>query len=101
MDAGLLLQYAVIAVAVIASVAFVVRRQFPAGVRRAQVVHELDRQWLIEAKPLPHLLHLFGRSILPRSQNRRVDGDHARQQKYDREQSHERRHEPKQSVRHH
>ena len=37
MDAGLLLQYAVIAVAVIASVAFVVRRQFPAGVRRARI----------------------------------------------------------------
>ena len=37
MDAGLLLQYVVIAVAVIASLAFVVRRQFPAGVRRARI----------------------------------------------------------------
>lgn len=37
MDAGLLLQYAVIAVAVVASAVFVVRRQFPAGVRRARI----------------------------------------------------------------
>jgi hypothetical protein len=37
MDAGLLLQYAVIAVAVVASLVFVVRRQFPAGVRRARI----------------------------------------------------------------
>ena len=37
MDAGLLLQYVVIAVAVVASLAFVVRRQFPAGVRRARI----------------------------------------------------------------
>ena len=37
MDAGLLLQYMVIAVAVVASAVFVVRRQFPAGVRRARI----------------------------------------------------------------
>ena len=37
MDAGLLLQYVVIAVAVAASLAYVVRRQFPAAVRRARI----------------------------------------------------------------
>jgi hypothetical protein len=37
MDAGLLLQYAVIALAVLASVVFVVRRQFPGAVRRARI----------------------------------------------------------------
>ena len=35
--AGLLLQYLVIALAVLASVAFVARRQFPAGVRRLRI----------------------------------------------------------------
>ncbi|MGN6112484.1 MAG: DUF6587 family protein [Luteimonas sp.] len=37
MDAGLLLQYVVIALAVLASLAYVVRRQFPGGVRRARI----------------------------------------------------------------
>ena len=37
MDAGLLVQYAIIAVAVIASAWFVAKRQFPNAVRRLRV----------------------------------------------------------------
>ena len=37
MDAGLLAQYVVIAVAVLVSAAFVAKRQFPNAVRRARV----------------------------------------------------------------
>ena len=37
MDAGLLLQYLAVAAAVLASAAFVVRRQFPGAVRRARI----------------------------------------------------------------
>ena len=37
MDAGLLAQYLVIALAVAASAAFIARRQFPAGVRRLRI----------------------------------------------------------------
>lgn len=37
MDSGLLAQYLVIALAVVASVAFIARRQFPAGVRRLRI----------------------------------------------------------------
>ena len=37
MDAGLLLQYVVVGLAVLASLAFVVRRQFPGSVRRARI----------------------------------------------------------------
>ncbi len=38
MHAGLLAQYLVIAIAVIASVVFVANKQFPAGVRRLRIV---------------------------------------------------------------
>ena len=38
MDAGLLAQYMVIAVAVLLSIGFVARKQFPAGVRRLRIV---------------------------------------------------------------
>ena len=37
MDAGLLLQYAVIVLAVLLSFAFVAQRQFPEGVRRLRI----------------------------------------------------------------
>ncbi|MGH8086563.1 MAG: DUF6587 family protein [Lysobacter sp.] len=37
MDAGLLVQYTVIALAVVLSAAYVARRQFPAAVRRLRV----------------------------------------------------------------
>ncbi|RNF86463.1 DUF6587 family protein [Montanilutibacter psychrotolerans] len=37
MDAGLLAQYAVIALAVLASVAFVFKRQFPGATRRLRI----------------------------------------------------------------
>lgn len=38
MHAGLLAQYVVIAIAVIASIVFVAKKQFPAGVRRLRIV---------------------------------------------------------------
>jgi hypothetical protein len=37
MDAGLLAQYAVIAIAVLISIGFVAKKQFPAGVRRLRI----------------------------------------------------------------
>lgn len=37
MDAGLLLQYLLIALAALASTAFVLHKQFPAGVRRLRI----------------------------------------------------------------
>jgi hypothetical protein len=37
MDAGLLLQYVIVGLTVVASAGFVVRRQFPAGLRRLRV----------------------------------------------------------------
>jgi hypothetical protein len=37
MDAGLLAQYAVIALAVLISIGFVAKKQFPAGVRRLRI----------------------------------------------------------------
>jgi hypothetical protein len=52
MDAGLLAQYAVIAIAVLLSIAFVARKQFPAGVRRLRILcavpllREGRSQWL-------------------------------------------------------
>jgi hypothetical protein len=38
MDAGMLVQYTVIAIAVLLSIAFVAKKQFPAGVRRLRIV---------------------------------------------------------------
>lgn len=38
MDAGMLAQYTVIAIAVIVSIGFVANKQFPAGVRRLRIV---------------------------------------------------------------
>ena len=52
MDAGLLAQYAVIAVAVLVSAVFVAKRQFPGAVRRLRIamavpmVREGRPQWL-------------------------------------------------------
>jgi len=38
MDAGLLAQYMVIAIAVLLSIVFVAKKQFPAGLRRLRIV---------------------------------------------------------------
>lgn len=38
MDAGMLAQYTVIAIAVLLSIVFVAKKQFPAGVRRLRIV---------------------------------------------------------------
>src|SRR4249919_1421786 len=52
MGAGLLAQYAVIAIAVLLSIVFVARKQFPAGVRRLRIycavplLREGRSQWL-------------------------------------------------------
>lgn len=52
MDAGLLAQYAIVGLAVALSAAFVVQKQFPAGVRRARIacalplVRENRATWL-------------------------------------------------------
>ena len=52
MDAGLLAQYMVIAIAVLLSIGFVARKQFPASVRRLRIacavplVREGRAQWL-------------------------------------------------------
>jgi len=38
MDAGMLAQYTVVAIAVLLSIVFVARKQFPAGLRRLRIV---------------------------------------------------------------
>jgi len=61
MTAWLLAQYAVIALAVLLSTAYVVRRQFPAGVRRLRVVCAVP---LVREGRSPWLQRL-GRYIAP------------------------------------
>ncbi len=61
MDAGLLLQYVVIALAVLVSVVFVARRQFPNAVRRLCVA--LAVPMVREGRP--EWLRRLGRRIAP------------------------------------
>lgn len=61
MDAGLLAQYLVIALAVLASVAVVMRKQFPNATRRLRIALALPL--LREGKP--GWMKTLGRSIAP------------------------------------
>ena len=61
MDAGLLAQYLVIALAVLASVAVVMRKQFPNATRRLRIAIALPL--LREGKP--GWMKTLGRSIAP------------------------------------
>ena len=61
MDAGLLLQYLVIALAVLASVAVVMRKQFPNATRRLRIAIALPL--LREGRPA--WMHGLGRAIAP------------------------------------
>ena len=61
MDAGLLVQYLVIALAVLASVAVVMRKQFPNATRRLRIALALPL--LREGKP--EWMKSLGRAIAP------------------------------------
>ncbi|MCM2335557.1 MAG: hypothetical protein NDI66_02085 [Pseudomonas sp.] len=61
MDGGLLVQYLLVALAVSASAGYVVRRQFPDGVRRLRVRLALP---LLRARQ-PAWLQRIGRGIAP------------------------------------
>ena len=61
MDAGLLVQYLVVAIAVSASAGYVLRRQFPDGVHRLRVLLALP---LLRAHQ-PAWLRRIGRRIAP------------------------------------
>lgn len=65
MDAGLLVQYVVIALAVLVSAAFVAKRQFPGAVRRVRVA--LAVPMVREGKP--QWLRRLGRRIAPPAQS--------------------------------
>ena len=61
MDAGLLAQYVVIALAVIASAAVVAKKQFPGGVRRLRIVCALP----LVRDGRPDWMRRLGRAIAP------------------------------------
>ncbi|MGH8073228.1 MAG: DUF6587 family protein [Lysobacter sp.] len=61
MEAGLLLQYTVIALAVLASAVYVARRQFPAVVRKLRVLVAVPM--VREGKP--RWLQRLGRAVAP------------------------------------
>ena len=61
MDAGLLAQYAVIAVAVIASLAIVMRSQFPAATRKLRIAIALP----LLRKGMPGWSQSLGRRLAP------------------------------------
>ncbi|MGQ4659638.1 DUF6587 family protein [Lysobacter sp. F6437] len=61
MEAGLLLQYTVIALAVVFSAAYVARRQFPAAVRRLRVLVAVPM--VREGKP--RWMQRLGRAVAP------------------------------------
>lgn len=69
MEAGLLVQYTVIALAVVLSAAYVARRQFPAAVRRLRVV--LAVPMVRDGKP--RWLQRLGRAVAPPARGA-VDG---------------------------
>jgi hypothetical protein len=71
MDAGLLLQYVVIALAVVASLAYVVRRQFPGSVRRARIACAVP---LVREGRAPWLRRV-GLWIAPAPRNGGASGD--------------------------
>ena len=61
MEAGLLLQYTVIALAVLLSAAYVARRQFPAAVRKLRVLVAVPM--VREGKP--RWMQRLGRAVAP------------------------------------
>ena len=61
MDAGLLAQYVVIALAVLVSAAVVAKKQFPGGVRRLRIVCALP----LVRDGRPHWMRRLGRAIAP------------------------------------
>ena len=69
MDAGLLAQYIVIALAVLASVVVVMRKQFPNATRRLRIAVALP--WLRESTPA--WMKSLGRVIAPAAQGRGRD----------------------------
>ena len=64
MDAGLLLQYFVIALAVVLSAAFVVKKQFPGTVKKLRVALAL---WLLR-EGRPGWMRRVGRQLAPPGQ---------------------------------
>ena len=69
MDAGLLAQYIVIALAVLASVVVVMRKQFPNATRRLRIAVALP----LLREPTPVWMKSLGRVIAPAAQGRRRD----------------------------
>ena len=69
MDAGLLAQYAVIALAVLASVVVVMRKQFPNATRRLRIAVALP----LLREPTPAWMKSLGRVIAPAAQGRGRD----------------------------
>ncbi|GAB2612447.1 DUF6587 family protein [Novilysobacter erysipheiresistens] len=63
METGLLVQYTVIALAVVLSAAYVARRQFPAAVRRLRVALAVP----MVREGQPRWLQRLGRTIAPPS----------------------------------
>ena len=61
MDAGLLAQYVVIALAVLVSAAVVAKKQFPGGVRRLRIACALP----LVRDGRPHWMRRLGRAIAP------------------------------------
>jgi hypothetical protein len=61
MDAGLLVQYIVIALAVLASIAVVMHKQFPNATRRLRIAAALP----LLRQGRPAWMHAMGRSIAP------------------------------------
>ncbi|GAB3726568.1 hypothetical protein GCM10028862_02020 [Luteimonas pelagia] len=70
MDAGLLAQHVVVGLAVLASVVFVVRRQFPGSVRRARVACALR----LRRRPTGSLAHRLGTRLAPAATATSADG---------------------------
>ena len=64
MEAGLLLQYTVIALAVLLSAAYVARRQFPAAIRKLRVLVAVPM--VREGKP--RWMQRLGRAVAPPTQ---------------------------------
>jgi len=70
MDAGLLMQYVLIALAVVASGGFVAQRQFPAGMRRLRVACAVP---LVREGRAPWLQRI-GRTLAPPSSSAKICG---------------------------
>jgi hypothetical protein len=70
MDAGLLTQYALIALAVLASAGFIVQRQFPTGMRRLRIACAVP---LVREGRAPWLQRI-GRTLAPPSTSAKACG---------------------------